>query len=614
MSYQDKVLRDYPIGFWPLDELYTSVYTVANYNDAEFYNIPVRYDSFTIYSDSPQDISGCGNTGSYTGDFPLNDNLLPLVMGGNYGTNITNTGIISLPVTKDYYGSTISNGAFGNKYNSDNDFTLEVWFSQNITTTSETPIFADTENNIGIYWHNGDIVFKVSATESVRYCVPYTKKAFHVVATYAVNNINLYVDSVSVESKSLSNFKFTNSTVTLKVGPTLNVNDSFIVDAPAIYRYSLSPTSIRDHYIAGNISVSPIHVVYPDKGILFSGTDANIRAVFDYSYPADKPWTNFLDSNTYFDSTKKYITFYETDTVQSKTFVLEDYFFIPSQLGLVTSKVEWRNDLGITVETSVDGITYQQCTNGQPLPQYNKSSFDSSGKVYIRITMSTSDASKFLPKLMFFCITFYSDVTIFADNYGYKITSNSDYYLGSLNYPILSRNAMNGIKCKSGSGFTLNTDMAVKTLEFFYTPNSYNASGLVSSILTGSYAASNFSWNNSGIISKTNISKIYVNNLDKTSTTNVSDLFVLNQPHHVVIVYSSPISGDITFNYSVGGAIQGQFKNIAIYEKTFSAIDVDTHFEIYTGKPVETIVEPAITLTELSPVYYNNDWIVLQNI
>ena len=584
MSYQLKVIKDYPIGFWPLDE--SSGSTAA-------------------------DISGCGNNGTYVGSPAAN--MLPLVPGGISGTKITNTAYVTFPITKDYYGANVGAG-FGTKYTSDNDFTLEVWFNQNISTASETPLLADITNDIGLYWEKGDIVFKVSENESVRFCVPYTKKSLHLTGVYSVNSITLFIDSVPVASKELNSFKFTNTTITLQSGPTLNSSDSFIVDAPAVYRYGLNKDALRRHYIDGNVTVSPIHVVYPDNGILFTGTDANIRAPFDYSYPVNKPWTQFLDENTYYDSNRKYITFYPTDTVQAKTFIIEDFFLIPLEIGLTTSKVEWRNDFGITVESSVNGTTWVACTNGQPLPQYTKDSFDSSGKVYIKITMSTTDASKFLPKLSFFCVTFYSDRTIFADNYGDKITSTTDYYLGSLNYPILSRNAMNGIKCKADSGFVLSTQMDIQTLEFFYTPDSYNDSGLVSSTSTNGYTASNFSWRNSGTISKSNISKIYVNNVDKTSQTNVSNVFVLGQPHHVVIEYASPISGDLTFNYSLYGGIQGQFKNIAIYEKAFTAQEVETHFELYTGKPVETIIESAITLTEQAVEYYNNDWIVLQSI
>ena len=584
MSYQLKVIKDYPIGFWPLDESSGATAT---------------------------DISGCGNNGTYTGSPATN--MLPLVPGGVSGTRITNTAYVTFPITKDFYGANVGAG-FGTKYTSDNDFTLEVWVSQNITTTSETPLLADITNDIGLYWEKGDIVFKVSENDSVRYCMPYTKKSLHLTGVYSVNSITLFIDSVPVASKELNSFKFTNTTLTLQSGPTLNSSDSFIVDAPAVYRYGLNKDALRRHYIDGNVTVSPIHIVYPDNGILFTGTDANIRAPFDYSYPVNKPWTQFLDENTYYDSNRKYITFYETDTVQAKTFIIEDFFLIPLEIGLTTSKVEWRNDFGITVESSVNGTTWVACTNGQPLPQYTKDSFDSSGKVHIKITMSTTDASKFLPKLSFFCVTFYSDRTIFADNFGDKITSTTDYYLGSLNYPILSRNAMNGIKCKADSGFVLSTQMDIQTLEFFYTPDSYNDSGLVSSTSTNGYTASNFSWRNSGTISKSNISKIYVNNVDKTSQTNVSNVFVLGQPHHVVIEYASPISGDLTFNYSLYGGIQGQFKNIAIYEKAFTAQEVETHFELYTGKPVETLTESAIILTEQAVEYYNNDWIVLQSI
>lgn len=581
MSYQLKVIKDYPIGFWPLDE--SSGSTAA-------------------------DISGCGNNGTYTGSPATN--MLPLIPGGQSGTKITNTAYVSFPITKDFYGANVGAG-FGNKYTSDNDFTIEVWFKQDISTTSETPIFADITNDIGLYWHNGDVVFKVSDTESVRYCVPYTRKSLHITGIYGVNRITLYVDSVPVASKDLTDFKFTNTTLTLQSGPTLNSSDSFIVDAPAVYRYSLNQASIRRHYIDGNVTVSSIHVVYPDKGILFSGTDANIRASFDYSYPINKPWTDFVDDNTYYDVNRKQISFYQTETVEAKTFIINDFFTIPSQIGLATSKVEWRNDFGITVETSVDGITYLPCTNGQPLPQYNLDSFDTSGRVYVRITMSTSDASKFLPKLSFFCITFYSDRTIFADNYGDKITSDTDYYLGSLNYPILSRNEMNGIRAKNGAGFDLTTSSSVKTLEMFFTPATLASTTL---LYATSSETTRFGWNGSGAISKANIAKVYINNVDVSTATSINQYLVIGEPHHIVFVFTSPVINEIQLNYETSGGPSNLYKNIATYESELIASQVETHFELYTGKPVETVTESAITMTELSPVYYNNDWIVIQSV
>lgn len=581
MSYQLKVIKDHPVAFWPLDE---SLGTTAT------------------------DISGCGNNGTYTGS-PVT-NILPLVPGGISGTRITNTAYVTFPITKDYYGSNVGSG-LATSYTSDNDFTLEVWFHQSIESSDETPLLADTTNDIGLYWHNGDIVFRVSDTESVRHCMPYTKKSMHVAGVYSVNSITLYIDSVPVESKSLSNFKFTNTSLTLQAGPTLNSEDTFIVDAPAVYRYGLSQEALRKHYLDGNVTVSPIHVVYPDNGILFTGTDANIRAAFDYSYPVNKSWAQFLDENTYYDPNRKYVTFYQTDTVEAKTFIIEDFFLVPSQINLNTSKVEWRNDFGVEVESSVDGINWVACSNGQPLPQYTKDSFDSSYKVYIRITMSTSDSSKFLPKLSFFCITFYSDRTIFADNYGDKITSNSDYYLGSLNYPILSRNYMNGIRSKDGSGFDLTTSSSVKSVEMFFTPLTLASNTL---LFSSAGTTTRFGWNGSGAISKANISKVYINNVDVSSATDITNYLVEEEPHHIVLVFSTPVTEVIQFNYETIGGPSNLYKNIATYESELTAGTVETHFELYTGKPVESVSESAITLTQLEPAYYNNDWIVLQSI
>ena len=581
MSYQLKVIKDYPIGFWPLDESSGSI---------------------------ASDISGCGNNGTYTGSPAAN--MLPIIPGGISGTRITNTAYVTFPITKDFYGATVGAG-FGTKYTSDNDFTLEVWINQSIESSNETPLLADATNNIGLFWDNGDIVFKVSATESIRRRVLYSKKSIHLVAVYSVGSITLYIDSAPVASKSLSNFKFTNTTINLQSGPTAVSGDTFIVDAPAVYRYGLNETSIRRHYVDGNITTPAIHVVYPDKGILFSGTDANIKAQFDYSYPVNKPWSDFVDSNTYYDSAKKYITFYQTDTTQSKSFVINDFLAVPQTIGLITSKVEWRNDLGITVESSVDGTTYVACTNGQPIPQYSKGSFNTTGKLYIRITMSTTDASKFLPRLSFFCITFYSDTTVYADNYGDKITSNSDYYLGSLNYPVLSRHYMNGIRAKNGSGFDMATAMSVKSVEMLFTPLTLAANTL---IYSSGGTTTRFAWNGSGAISKANIAKVYINNVDISTATNISSYLVEEEPHYIVLVFTTPITGNIQFNYESTGGPSNLYNNIAIYPSELTVGKVETHYELYTGKPVESITESAITLTELQPAYYNNDWIVLQSI
>ena len=581
MSYQLKVIKDYPIGFWPLDE-----------------------SSGTTAADS----SGCGNNGTYVGS-PAS-NMLPLIPGGVSGTKITNTAYITLPTSKDFYGSSVSNG-LANKYSSDNDFTLEVWISPSIQSSLETAIFADSTDDIGLYWEKGDIVFKVSDTEQIRWAVTYSKKSIHLVGVYSVNAIYLYIDGTQVATKTLDpNFKFTNTTLDLQVGPTSDANDSFIVDAPAVYRYGLNSAAITRHYNDANYYIQPIHVVNPEEGTLFSCSDKTNRIDFSYTYGVDATWDSLINSDTYYDDRGKYIGFIPTDTAEAKSFIVNDFLFIPTESGFINSKIEWRNELGISVETSIDGTTYLPCVNGEAIPQYKKGSFDTSGLLYIRITMTTTDASKFLPRLSYFSIKFYSQTRIYADNFNSYIESDDQFAIGSLNYSPLLRHYANGIRPASGYGFNINTELDINTVEMFFTPKTTGANTLFYDPTT----STKYAWNGSGTVSKASISKVYVNGVDKTSQTNISNFLVAGEPHHIVLVFSSPVTGTLQFNYETSGGPDNLYNNIAIYNRSLTEEMVDTHFDLYCGRPSSLATDPVIQMTELAPVYYDNDWVVVQSI
>jgi hypothetical protein len=586
MSYKLKVVKDNPIGFWMLDE--------------------------SSSSNTALDYSGCNNNGSYTGSPATN--ILPLVPGGGSGTKITNSAYITFPITNNYYTNTSTPG-MATKYSSDNDFSLECWINQSIESNTKTILFADNSNKIGLYWDNGDIVFNVSQDDEIRYPVTYSKRSMHIVGVYSISSISLYVDSRLVATKSLnSKFKFTNTLISFTSGPTSIASDTFILDAPAIYRYAISPQSILSHFNAGSVSSSAIQIVAPDEGILFSGTDASIRAQFQYSYPINRKWTEFLDANTYYDEAAGYISFYKTDTSVSKTFIMQDFFMVPSGIPYVTSKVEWRNDLNISVESSVDGISWQSCTNGMPLPQYTKDSFSSTGLVYLKITMTTSDASKYLPRLAYFAVSFYTNKDIYADNFGYKISSPTEYYIGSLNYPVLSRHYDNGIRTKSGSGFNLSATSSVNAVEMLFTPSTSASNTLIYLPAGSGLPETKYAWNGSGTVSKANILSIYVNGVDRTSATNISSFLVEEEIHHIVINFTTSILGSIQFNYLASGGPTSLYNNIAVYPGYLTQQSVNTHYGLYIGKAFISILDPSISLTEKPFKAYNNDWIVLQSI
>jgi len=186
--------------------------------------------------------------------------------------------------------------------------------------------------------------------------------------------------------------------------------------------------------------------------------------------------------------------------------------------------------------------------------------------------------------------------------------------LGEKNYNILSRDYRNGLRCSIDGGFKIDASYGVSTIEFFYTPTAFTDSGLVSSLATNGYAASNYSWRNSGTVSKTNVSAIYVNGVNKTSQTDINNVFTIGELHHVVIVYSAAISEEIKFNYSLYGSTPSLYQNISLYPTAFNSTKATEHYELYIDKSAIVSSDSSFTMTENTPAAYNNDWIVIQSI
>lgn len=579
MSYQLKVIKDQPVGFWYLDET-----------------------SGTSAADS----SGCGNSGTYSGG--ITNGLMPLIPGGLQGSLITNLKSISFPIVNNYYGSS-SYASLADKNSLDNDCSFEVWFYPKFTTTNETVIFGNATNLVGLFYDAGDIVFKFGQY-TARHTLSHISKSHHIVGTYSPSEIKLYIDGEIKATTSVTDVPSLSQTgLTLNVGPTLSSSDSFIVDAPAVYRHALQISKIINHY--SEIQAIPAHqVAFPDNGRIFEIQDDNISTAYSYSYPGNKPLNYLMTDGIYYNSEEQYLSIIKSDLGGSSSIEMTDFISIPSGIEINSSKIEWVGSNGITVS-----VNNQECVNGGEIPNYSRGSFSSETGLNIKITISSSDISKYIPRLYGLSITLYKDQTVFASNSADYINhlNTESFTLGSKKHPILSRDSRNGVKTFSGSGFSLNTEELISTVEFFYTPSTLSNSGLVSSV-SGTGAASNYSWVTAGTVSKTNIAGIYINGINKTSQTLVSNVFTVGEIHHVVIVYTSPISGTLKFNSSALGSVPATYQNIALYPSAFDSAKVSGHYSLYTQRAVSLADDSSVTLTENGTSVYNNDWLVIQNI
>jgi hypothetical protein len=578
MSYYSKILKDHPIGFWELDDSTTQAI----------------------------DLSGCGNNGVYTGDIPSQTKIMPMVSGGQYSAKINSLSSIEFPVVNNYYAQA-SGGGFGTSDTADNDFTLECWVLPKISSSTLTPIFIDSSNDLGIAWQNNNIIF-ILGTETLEYTVPEPNKSIYIVCKYSVNSASIYLDGDLAISKTITGVPFENTQVLLKSGPTQDSGDEFLIDNPAVYRYSLSEKQIKDHYLSNQNTV-PIQIAYPDNGEIFNIYDNGIRKSFTYIYPKDKSWEYFLTEDLTLDRAEEYISLSKTDLLEIKEVVLEDVISMPSGIPMDSSKIQWDGSAGISVYTSLDGVSYEQCENGYSIPQYTYSNFNEQRFFYLKIVFSSTDSSRYLPKLYSLSINFYSEQIAYSKNGGayiYKI-DNLDCSFGKEVYPILSMNKLNGILVPNNSGFKVALPYETNSVEFFYTPSSILKSLLLSS------AGTEFSWADSGSISKTNISKIYVNGEDKTAQSNISNVLNSGYLNHIIIVFEEPISEEVVFNYKSTGSQEGSYQHITLYKDAVDQNKAITHYNLYTGRSVYTSTASTMSMTESSTEIYNNDWIVIQN-
>jgi hypothetical protein len=228
--------------------------------------------------------------------------------------------------------------------------------------------------------------------------------------------------------------------------------------------------------------------------------------------------------------------------------------------------------------------------------------------------MESSESLKINPKLTYFNIDFFSNKNAIAENSGDQIYSETEYDIFQIDRPVLLRTKNNGLHVKANSKFkTTQFLSSIYGLELFYTPYSLSSNGGLFNT-----SGTKFEWK-TNIISKSNINKIYVNGVDKTSAISASSLFENNNLHHVFIIFSSPVAdAEIIFNNVSDGTAspwtESSYKNIAFYKSAITDQVALKHYDLYIGMPLALASGNAVALSQPSISTYSNDWIVLQSI
>ena len=568
MSYKNTVLNDFPNSFYLLDEVESG--QIADYTEllSQFATYQALKDSGLVYAQlggiSVYDYSGSLNNGSASSTSLKQ--IMPLVTGGIRGTEM-------LPLTEITYAPK----GIANKNYKDNTFSIEAWVVPPAYNTTAT-IVGDSIIDTGIFYENGNIIFQVGANKAEH--TVSNSEAIHVVGIFQSNLLSLYVNGSLVDTKSMDNYKFTNDTTTFKSGPS---TEKFVIDSVGFYRYALSPSQILSHYNEGTKEVNISQIASIDGGYLFSMNTESMQRKFSYTYPVSKLWAELNINGQYLSSDQSSV--YIPESVGSKSFSFTDHFIVPNYLGITSSQVHWQNDVkGILVEASVDNLVWRTCKNGSALPYFNKNDNQISDIIYLRVTLSSDDATRYLPVLKSLDIAFYGSKNFYSDNSGYYISSNYDYSLPKTNSKTLSYNKNNGLVMYDGHGFSLNNTPSISTVEVIFTPQ-YDDNVLVSGL------ASRYEWNNAGVITK---------GINRTSAVNVWDFMAVNTPHHIIIEFTSADS-NLKFNQNQNDSKSGSghmYNNLAVYENALPLSSKLNHYLLYTGNIVNQINDTSFGIQE----------------
>jgi hypothetical protein len=591
MSYKYAILQDKPTAFYLLEEVRSG--SLGSYSELE-----TRFATYQALKDNGVSYSALSGlpiydySGNAYDGYAINasdSELMPLIAGGIRGTKVISDTTIKFNVP-----------GIASSYYSDNSFCIEAWVMLPEYSISEISLVADPINSIGLFYKNGNLIFKVGAN-SAQYKVS-NSESIYVVAQFSTNKMSLYINGVLANSTSLDKYKFINESVSFQSGPSSN---NFIIDCVAFYKFNLSESQILKHYQSGIKEIKYSQIVSNDGGYLFSMNTQTMKPVISYSYPKSKSWKNFINENIKLSSDDAYLYF---DSSLSGSFTFTDLIMIPETLEITSSQIYWDSDTdGISIKASIDGITFVDCVNGSPLPFFNKNQNQISPVLYIQVLMSSSDTSKYLPVLRSIQIDFFKNKDFYCDNFGYYISSNYDYSLPRSNSTILSYNKNNGLKMYNGHGFTINSNLSTRTIELVFTPDG------TQNVLF-SAPSKIYEWDNAGVITKTGVSSVYVNGIDRTSATNISQFFSVGFPHYMVITLSTAAETSLKFNQNQTDTKSGgknMYNNLSIYPTAFTQYDVARHYRLYTDNDINIISDSLVSILESSSGTNSTPYIVI---
>lgn len=559
MSYNYRVLYDLPHGFWPFDGDFS-------------------------------DLSGRGNTATSAAVNWTTSPDRPLVARGLFSLKIAASESISLPISdlmiQNYHLR---------------PFSLEVWFRSRSATGTGNLLTRDTG---GITVSGDTLTFTCpfASAVSVTWRGVVVGEAYHVVATYDTQSIGLYVNgdlvaSADIPTSTLSGgFTATSANMTMSSGTGFDVR----VDAPAVYNYALSPTTIEAHYGYGtnhNFAVDSSGSIV--GGNIFECYDGWTDEVTTWQVDDALDWALGSTTGKVAVLGDTLVNYYDNlgTGYQAGTWI--GTFDVPAEaITTAGSNIYWTANKytgsDYTVDVSTDNTNWTTVTNfSQPFGAINISAGQT---FYVRITFAASATQTIINSLR--VVIFRSKGVTAMNNSACTLTLNNATNItigpNKTNAALFADNSGYNL-VGSTSKITVPQDTAFggyKAVEFFAR---WDTSPLNATIFSASTGASlttngtNGNWIAVGL-------SVYVDGVLVTGAAPTPGRW-----HHVVILLSSLTTAGFSLGNNSGSTagFQMRISHITAFFNVLTTTQITALYQAAVGyTPSRTIDSSIATITE----------------
>jgi len=633
MSYQQVVLRDDPVSYWPLN----GMSTLRTYQELldEYANYQVYLNSESSYSQDAgsvyfEDVTPKSSHGAiaFGNELPVFTDVLTLNSvdyDGSYinGCKIKDTSIIRIFDVYNFFDKNYEGGIFS----------AEFWVYFNEAPTTNVNLLSVTNGSsiIAQVYASGDtIYFNVNGSNqsyTTKKQIYSWDKKMHVYVTYKEYSIEIAINGIFDEIVSIpKDFKLyttDNTYVKYKVGPAQS-GKSFIINDLAFYNKSLSLNEIRYHMIWANKNSRPEIFAQQGSAYHFNILPKNEMVHSERKFSSTTDYDQGLYSGLI--SNSNGLTFQQTTSAASATGTWIYNYPIVQYMNFAGASISW--DTASTQSSTIysdyvsvyasynNGSSWYQVYNNEIIPYFLSVASDiTSSQLLIKVVLFSTDTSQTIqPRLDNLSITLYKSLNISADAGGFVLSplANTTYMIKENDDNILEREKNFGIYFVNQTPGTGKPGTAIinsvnsteyKTVEFWFQYESCQSNTQGAVLDTNTVGGVDLYMDTATNTLKSNLGangSMYVNGILQSSGTYP---ITPKERYFITLIYNTSTTNQIYINGELNNSmipLQAMYGFITLFPNALTLAEIQSRYLSYLSVKYSTLKDGLTSLGSIS--------------